>query len=79
MRNLPIAEPMASDFSQQSTEALREYDQMMVQCVPIIDTFSSIAVSVWGAVLKELERRGDVTIISGSLDRIGDSLIQRHF
>lgn len=52
---------------------------MMVQCVPIIDTFSSIAVSVWGAVLKELERRGDVTIISGSLDRIGDSLIQRHF
>lgn len=79
MSNLPIAEPMASDFSQQSTEALREYDQMMVQSVPIIDNFSSIAVSVWGAVLKELERRGEVKIISGSLDRIGGSLIQRHF
>lgn len=61
-----------------TTEALVGYDQMMVQVSLRINELSSLAMAVWSDVLKELDKRGKVTLISGSYDDLGQSIIHRN-
>lgn len=70
---------LSIQISVATDDQLVEYDKMMIECALEVERFSEIAAAVWTAVLKELERRGKVTLVSGSYDRIGDALIQRHW
>jgi hypothetical protein len=58
-------------------ETLQAYDAMMVECVTKIQSFAPLATTVWADILKELDRRGKVWLVSGSYDDIGNALIQR--
>lgn len=62
-----------------STDALRDYDQMMVESIAKVDLFSMIAAKVWSDVLKALQARGDITLLSGSLDDVGNMLVRRNW
>jgi len=57
-------------------EALQAYDAMMLDCV-LRTNIAPLAVKVWSDVLKELDRRGKVRLISGFYDDVGNALIQR--
>jgi hypothetical protein len=65
------------DASKMTDKALLDYDDMMMECVPTIKNFASLATMVWSDVLKELDRRGKVKLISGSYDDLGNALITR--
>lgn len=65
------------DASRLTDEALKSYDDMMTEAVPIISKFSPLAVNIWTEVLRELDVRGLVKLTSGSYEKIGDALIQR--
>lgn len=58
-------------------EALEGYDDMMVECVVKVENFASLATLVWSDVLKELDKRGRVRLVSGSYDEVGSAIIQR--
>ena len=58
-------------------EALNDYDVMMVECVLKVEKFASLATTVWSDVLKELDRRGKVKLVSGSYDDLGNAIIAR--
>ncbi len=58
-------------------EALNSYDRMMVECVPRIEHFSPLAANVWSDVLRELDSRGFVQLLSGSYDDVGNALVRR--
>jgi len=58
-------------------DALKAYDQMMVQCYIQIEQRSVLAVAVWSDVLKELGHRNLVKLIAGSYDNPGGSNIMR--
>lgn len=58
-------------------EDLISFDRRMVAEVPTAD-FSSLEMSDWSDVLRELDRRGKVTLVSGSYDDIGNALIHRN-
>jgi hypothetical protein len=68
---------MIKPASELSTELLLSYDDMMFECTIKVEKFSPLAVAVWSAVLRELDARGKVKLISGSYDDIGNALIQR--
>lgn len=65
------------DAGNMSDADLAEYDAMMLECTPVIKSFAPLAVSVWQDVLKELDRRGKVKLVSGSYDDIGNALVTR--
>ncbi len=65
------------DASKITDEALIGFDEMMVECVLRVEKFAGLATAVWSDVLKELDRRGKVRLVSGSYDDIGNSIIQR--
>jgi len=71
------ATTMMIDIAALTTDHLEAYDEMMVECTPTIRQFAPLAASIWTAVLKELDSRGRVHLISGSYDNLGDALIQR--
>lgn len=58
-------------------EALEAYDDMMMECVLKVEKFAPLAVDIWSEVLKELDNRGRVRLVSGSYDNIGKAIIQR--
>ncbi|MBZ9927772.1 hypothetical protein FJW04_22000 [Mesorhizobium sp. B2-7-3] len=58
-------------------EALEGFDDMMMECVAKVENFASLAVMVWSDVLKELDKRGRVRLVSGSYDEVGSAIIQR--
>lgn len=60
-----------------ATDALKEFDNFMTRTTVEIEPTSAIAYNVWSNVLKELDKRGEVTLISGSYDNIGNALIRR--
>lgn len=60
-----------------SDEVLDSFDEMMTECVAKIERFSPLAVSIWSDVLRELDRRGRVRLVSGSYDDLGNALVQR--
>lgn len=68
---------MQIDIPNISTHELESYDDMMTESAVHVHKFSTLAVAVWTEVLKELDKRGRVELVSGSYDRIGDALIRR--
>ncbi|MFD1983526.1 hypothetical protein ACFSOZ_12685 [Mesorhizobium newzealandense] len=54
-------------------ESLEGYDDMMMECVAKVENFASLAVMVWSDVLKELDKRGRVRLVSGSYDEVGSA------
>ena len=58
-------------------EALQDFDRMMEETAMKVDKLASLAVGIWADVLKELDRRGKVRLISGSYNDIGNARIQR--
>jgi hypothetical protein len=44
--------PVLDGAARLTDEALEGYDNMMLECVPRIENFASLAVAVWSAVLK---------------------------
>jgi hypothetical protein len=67
------------DASNLTDDALKSYDTMMVEAVIKISQFSGLAVNIWSEVLRELDVRNLVTLVSGSYDDIGNSLVTRHW
>jgi hypothetical protein len=65
------------DVSIFTDEALEGYDQMMIEATLTVNRFSALAVSIWDEVLRELDLRGKVQLISGSYDDVGNARIRR--
>ena len=65
------------DAQRLTDEVLQGYDDMMVECTVKIEKFAGLATAVWSDVLKEMERRGKVKLVSGSYDDLGNALIHR--
>lgn len=65
------------DFTAVPTDELVTHDKMMIEAAIKVAEISHLSMQVWSAVLKELDRRGTVKLISGSYDDIGNSLIHR--
>ena len=65
------------DAAKMTDKALRDYDAMMMDCVLTVKNFASLATAVWSDVLKELDRRGKVKLVSGSYDDVGNAIITR--
>ena len=65
------------DATRYSDEDLQNFDSMMVEVVVRIERISALAVSMWSEVLKELDLRGKVKLVSGSYDNVGSAKIQR--
>lgn len=65
------------DISRINDQALLDFDDMMTESIMKIENFAGLATAVWQDVLKELDKRGKVRLISGSYDNIGDALIER--
>jgi len=65
------------DFNNIPTDQLQSHDKMMIEATIKVKEFSHLSMQVWSAVLKELDKRGKVTLVSGSYDDIGNSLIHR--
>lgn len=64
------------DASNVTTEALVAFDDMMIECACGMDV-APLAVEIWSGVLKELDRRGKVKLVSGSYDDLGKASIIR--
>jgi len=65
------------DARRMTDEVLEGYDDMMVECISKVQNLAALATAVWSDVLKELDRRGKVKLISGSYDDLGNALIHR--
>lgn len=65
------------DAASLSTETLEAFDDMMVETVLKVEIFAPLASSIWAEVLRELDVRKRVKLMSGSYDDIGNSLIRR--
>lgn len=62
-----------------TTEALEGYDRMMIEATIKVHSFAGLAVAVWSDVLRELDKRGRVTLVSGSYEDVGNALITRNY
>jgi hypothetical protein len=60
-----------------TTEELEAYDGMMVEVVIKVQILAGLAMAVWADVLRELDKRGRVKLLSGSYDNVGEALVQR--
>jgi hypothetical protein len=65
------------DVSIFTDEALEGYDQMMIEVSLKVDRFSALALSIWDETLRELDLRGQVELISGSYEDVGNARIRR--
>jgi hypothetical protein len=65
------------DAARLTNEALESYDTMMVECVVKVEKLAPLAMAPWSDVLKELDHRGKVKLVSGSYDDLGNALIHR--
>jgi len=68
---------LVMNVDKMSDQDLKSYDEMMVECATKVENFAPLAAGVWSDVLKELDRRGKVRLISGTYDNVGDALIER--
>lgn len=66
----------ASGFT---NEALQDYDALMLECALRVEMTSSLAFEIWGEVLRELNVRGLVQLVSGSYDDLGHAHVRRLF
>jgi hypothetical protein len=67
----------AIETHRMTDDALKAYDEMMLECALKLEKLAPLAVSIWQNVLKELDRRGKVRLVSGSYDDVGNAIIQR--
>ncbi|KQI67594.1 hypothetical protein AN189_14875 [Loktanella sp. 3ANDIMAR09] len=65
------------DVQNVADEALSSFDAMMVEAAMKVDQIAPLAINIWTEVLKELDVRGKVVLISGSYDDIGNAKIRR--
>jgi hypothetical protein len=65
------------DASNVTTDALVDFDSMMIECAIKVEKVAPLALSLWSDILKELDRRGKVQLVSGSYDDIGNAAIVR--
>jgi hypothetical protein len=56
---------------------LQDYDEMMTRFCVGNGRISALGIAVWIDVLNELDLRGQVALISGSYDDIGNAQINR--
>lgn len=61
------------DLAALDDQKLKTHHEMMEECVFKVGTFSSLATSLWQEVLKELEKRKLVELVSGSFDDVGNA------
>lgn len=67
----------AIDFGKMKDEELKDYHEMMDEVTLKVDKVSPLAVGMWSAVLKELDKRQLVRLVSGSYDDVGNAAIQK--
>lgn len=67
------------DASSLNDQALRDFDQMMIEAGFKVEKLAALADAIWGEVLEELSKRGQVRLMSGSFDDVGNTLIQRDY
>lgn len=65
------------DIASLENDVLKSYHEMMWECCSKVEVISPLAVQLWSAVLKELDRRKLVRLISGSFDAVGSARIQK--
>ena len=65
------------DASNITTEALESFDDMMTESMLKVEHVAALAMSIWSEVLRELDLRGRVVLVSGSYEDIGNALIRR--
>ncbi len=65
------------EFSTLPDEALKDYDEMMVEATRTVNCFAALASNVWCEVLRELDRRKLVRLIDGSYEDFGKARIER--
>lgn len=67
----------AFDPSRFTDEALIAFDNMMTETYLRVKDIAPLAVSLHADALEELEKRGKVKVISGSLDELTKAVITR--
>ena len=67
------------DASSLNDKALQDYDQMMIEAGYKVEKLAGLADAIWGEVLEELSKRGQVRLMSGSFDNVGNILVQRDY
>lgn len=68
------------DASKLTDRALQSFDQFMIEAGLKVEHLSPLGDALWSVVLKELGRRGKVSVAGGgSYDDVGNSLITRHY
>jgi hypothetical protein len=67
------------DLQAMSAQQLQSYDQMTIEVSLKVKDISKLAVSLWQEVLKELNARNLVSLVSGTFDHVGDALIVRNY
>lgn len=67
------------DSTNLTDETLIGFDKMMIEANVKVEFFSALATHIWGDVLRELDRRGRVQLVSGSYDEVGDALLTRSY
>lgn len=67
----------AFDASSFTDEALLAFDKMMNDTYLRIRDVSPLAVSLHADALEELEKRGKVKVVSGSLDDLLNAIVHR--
>lgn len=60
-------------------KALEDYDRMMIDATIKIENFATLAFEIWKHVLRELDKRGKIKLISGTYDDLGNALITRAY
>ena len=65
------------DASALTDEALTGYDEMMVETGIKVEKLSAVADTIWSDVLKELDKRQLVRLVSGSYEKLGDAATHR--
>lgn len=70
---------LANDPAKMTDEALVSFDKATLHRMLTVRDIASSEIASWSAVLKELDRRGKVKLVSGSFDEPGDALIHRWY
>lgn len=65
------------DTSNLTDEVLKAHDDFMTDACVSVERVSPLSINIWQEVLRELDLRGLVKLISGSYDRVADARIQR--
>lgn len=60
-----------------TNDALKSFDDFMVQATLGSGSASIIACAVWSDVLRELDKRGELVLVDGSYDDAGNASIKR--